>query len=116
MKALAIIAAVGAAGMTPAAAENALLAGPYQCVQHCRGTGVAFIAQNEWQLNIVNEAGLQARGWIDYWGHIWVPAWNEGATYSADGFILFDDGTAWQRVVPSPLPTPAPLPTLRGRG
>lgn len=62
MKVLAVLAALSAVGMAPAAAEDILLTGPYQCVQHCRGPGVAFIAQNAWQLNLVNEAGLVARG------------------------------------------------------
>jgi len=116
MKTLAVIATLGAVGMAPAAAQDILLTGPYQCVQHCRGTGLAFIAQNDWQLNLVNEAGLLARAWIDYPGRIWVPAWNQGAVYSGDGFILFEDGTAWQRVIPAPLPTPAPLPYIHSRG
>jgi hypothetical protein len=116
MKALAVVAALSAVGTTAAAAGDALLTGPYQCVQHCRGTGTAFIAQNAWQLSLVNEAGLPARGWIDEPGRIWVPSWNEGASYSGNGFIIFEDGTAWQRVIPAPLPTPAPLPYIPDRG
>jgi hypothetical protein len=114
MKALAVIVALSAVGMAPAAAGDIPLTGPYQCVQHCRGTGTAFIAQNAWQLSLVNEAGLKAQGWIDEPGRIWVPAWHETASYSGDGFIIFEDGTAWQRVVPAPLPTPAPLPYTHG--
>jgi hypothetical protein len=117
MRAL-LIFALTAAGMAPAAADNfLLLAGQYQCVQNCRGVGPAFIAQNAWQLNLIDEGGRPSPAWIDEPGHIWAKAWNVGATYSADGFIIFDDGTAWQRIVPpAPQPhPPAPLPYIRGR-
>jgi hypothetical protein len=51
-------------------------------------------------MNLVNEAGIPSRAWIDYPGHIWVQNWNEGAVYSPDGMIIqFDHGTVWQRVV-----------------
>jgi len=115
MKALAIVAALSAVNIMPAAAQDVLLTGPYQCVQNCRGPGLAFIAQNAWELNVVNEAGQPSPAWIDYPGHIWAQFWNEGAVYSADGFILFDDGTAWQRVIPAP-PPPPPPPYIRSRG
>jgi hypothetical protein len=118
MRAL-LIFAVTAVGMAPAAAADGflLLAGQYQCVQNCRGVGPAFITQDRRQLALVDENGRPSRGWIDEPGHIWATAWNVGATYSPDGFIIFDDGTAWQRVVPpAPLPLPpAPLPYVRGR-
>jgi hypothetical protein len=46
-------------------------------------------------------------GWIDYPGHIWVAAWNEGAFYSPDGMIIqFDSGSLWQRVVEVPIVAP----------
>jgi hypothetical protein len=55
----------------------------------------------------VNEAGVPSRGWIDYPGHIWAEAWNEGAFYSPDGMtIQFDNGTVWQRVVDVPVVAP----------
>ena len=57
--------------------------------------------------NLVNEAGVLSRGWIDYPGHIWVAAWNEGAFYSPDGMIIqFDNGSVWQRVVEVPIVAP----------
>ena len=119
MKALAIIAVLTAVGLTSASAEEVLLlAGQYQCVQNCRGTGWAYIAQSARELHLVDEAGQPSRGWIDEPGHLWAKFWNKGAVYSADGFIMFDDGTAWQRIVPEappPLP-PAALPYIRGRG
>ena len=62
----------------------------------------AYLTQADWELNLVNEAGVPSRAWIDYPGHIWVAAWNEGAFYSADGMtIQFDNGSVWQRVVGS---------------
>jgi hypothetical protein len=113
MKALPIIAILTGVGVTSASAEEVLLlAGEYQCVQNCRGQGLAYIAQNARELHLVNEAGQPSRGWIDEPGHLWAKFWNVGAVYSPDGFIIFDDGTAWQRIVPAPPPPlpPAPLP------
>jgi hypothetical protein len=112
------VAALSAVGVAPAAAQGIPLAGEYRCVQHCRGPGMAFIAQNAWQLNLVNEAGQPSRAWIDYAGHIWAEYWQLGAVYSPDGLILFDDGTAWQRIIPTPPgpPPPAPLPYSGRRG
>jgi hypothetical protein len=119
MKALAIIAALTGVGVASASAEEVLLlAGQYQCVQNCRGPGLAYIAQSARELRLVNEAGQPSPGWIDEAGHLWAKFWSEGAVYSPDGFIIFDDGTAWQRIVPEPPPPlpPAPLPYIRGRG
>jgi hypothetical protein len=65
------------------------------------------LTQADWEMNLVNEAGLLSRGWIDYPGHIWVAAWNEGAFYSPDGMIIqFDNGSVWQRVVEVPIVAP----------
>jgi hypothetical protein len=78
------------------------LSGQFQCVQGCAGgsPGLAFVTQNGWELNVVNEIGQPSRAWIDYPGHIWVQSWNEGAVYSADGMtIQFDNGTVWARNV-----------------
>ena len=67
--------------------------------------GFAFITQHGWDLNLVNDAGEPARGWIDYPGHLWVPDANQGAIYSVDGVtIQFDRGTIWQRAIDGPLP------------
>jgi len=61
---------------------------------------LAYVTQTGWELNLVNEAGIPSRAWIDYPGHIWVQNWNEGAIYSPDGMIIqFNHGTVWQRVV-----------------
>jgi hypothetical protein len=103
-------AAITAAGAAGASAQPVLnLTGELQCVKQCVAgpPALAYITQNEWQLNLVNEAGVGSRGWIDYPGHIWAEAWNEGAIYSLDGMtIQFDRGTVWERVVAAPLRPP----------
>jgi hypothetical protein len=78
------------------------LSGQFQCIAGCAGglAGPAFVTQNGWDLNLVNEIGQPSRAWIDYPGHIWVQSWNEGAVYSVDGMtIQFDNGTVWARNV-----------------
>ena len=106
MKILAAFIALSALGVTAASAQVALT-GQFQCVQNCRGPGLAYVTQNGWDLNLVNEIGQPSRAWIDYPGHIWAQYWNEGAVFSADGLtIQFDDGSVWQRYVPPPPPPP----------
>jgi hypothetical protein len=76
------------------------LSGQFQCVEGCAGglAGAAFVTQNGWDLNLVNELGQPSRAWIDRPGHIWAQSWNEGAVYSSDGMtIQFDNGTVWRR-------------------
>jgi hypothetical protein len=93
------------------------LTGQWRCVALCLGPpgGFAFITQNGWDLNVVNDIGAASRAWVDYPGHIWLERANEGAIYSPDGFTLqFDRGTIWQRapavpVVPLPPPPPPPI-------
>src|SRR6516225_7043652 len=76
------------------------LSGQFQCIAGCSGGGPAFVTQNGWDLNLVNEIGQPSRAWIDWPGHIWVQSWNEGAVYSADGMtIQFDNGTVWAKNV-----------------
>ena len=76
----------------------------------CRGGPAgqfAFITQNGWELNVVNEAGDASRAWVDYPGRIWVQQANQGAIYSPDGLIIqFDRGTIWQRVAGAAAPPP----------
>jgi hypothetical protein len=99
----------------PAEAQYINLSGQYQCVQACRGPGAAFVTQNRWELNLVNEVGQPSRAWIDYPGHIWAQYWDIGAVYSPDGLMIqFDNGSVWQRVVLVPVPPPPP-PPLRSR-
>jgi hypothetical protein len=115
MKMLGAVLAFSVLVATDASAQ-ALLTGQYQCVQNCQGPGLAYITQNEWELNLVNEVGAPSRAWIDYPGHFWAEAWNEGAIYSPDGMtIQFDRGTVWKRVVALPLPPPLPAPIIRHR-
>jgi hypothetical protein len=86
----------------PVVATGQGLSGQFQCVQGCAagGVGPAFVTQNGWDLNLVNEIGQPSRAWIDYPGHIWVQSWNEGAVYSPDQLtIQFDNGTVWSKNV-----------------
>jgi hypothetical protein len=116
-------AALIAMASTEALAQVMNLSGPYRCVQGCIEGLIdqpAFITQHGWDLNLVNEAGMPSRAWIDRPGHIWVDFWHEGAVYSVDGMtIQFDRGTVWQRdlaavtpvvPVPSVMPVPSVVP------
>ena len=94
------------ASLTGATAQVLNLTGEFHCVRLCLAgpRALAYLTQADWQLNLVNEAGVPSRGWIDYPGHIWAEAWNEGAFYSPDGItIQFDNGTVWQRIVEVPV-------------
>jgi hypothetical protein len=100
---------------TEASAQGVNLTGRWQCVALCLGApgSPAFITQNGWQLNMVSEAGVPSRAWVDYPGRIWVESANQGAIYSPDGLTLqFDRGTIWQRA-PEILPPPPPPPRRR---
>ena len=121
MKSLsAIVIAATSLIASQALAQGVDLTGRYRCVQGCAAPGqVAFITQNGWNMNLVNEVGEPARAWIDWYGHLWVERWNEGAIFSPDGItIQFDRGTVWQRdlgeLVPDVAPVPGP-PPARGR-
>lgn len=106
--------ALSALAATSAQAQGVDLSGPYRCVENCRGPGPAFVTQNGWDMNLVNEVGEPTRAWIDWPGHIWTQYWNEGAVYSADGMtIQFDGGSVWQRDLGLPPPPPPPAPVLR---
>jgi hypothetical protein len=86
---------------TGASAQWINLSGPYRCVQNCQVpvNGQAFVTQNGWDLNLVNEIGQPAHAWVDYPGHIWIDWWHEGAMFSPDGgTIQFDSGSVWQRI------------------
>jgi len=114
--ALSVAASVAVA--TEASAQVPNLSGPYQCVQGCAAgpPALAYVTQNGWDLNLVNEVGIASRAWIDWPGHIWAEAWNQGAMYSPDGAtIQFDRGNVWQRYVELPPPPPPPPPRHRVR-
>ena len=81
------------------------LNGQYQCIANCLGGpgSLAIVTQYGTQLNIINDAGIPSRAWVDYPGHIWVENANQGAIYSPDGQrIQFDGGTVWVRAVLPP--------------
>jgi hypothetical protein len=108
---LGVLAITAALAATEASAQINLT-GRYQCVSYCRGPGFAFVTQNGWDLNIVNEAGAPSRAWVDYPGHIWIQREDQGAIFSPDGgSIQFDRGTIWQ---PAPEVVVAP-PRVRRR-
>jgi hypothetical protein len=95
-----------------ASAQGSNLSGRWQCMAQCLGPpgGFAFITQNGWELNIVNDVGIASRAWEDYPGHIWIERVNMGALYSPNGFTLqFDNGTIWQRAPELPPPPPPPV-------
>ncbi len=95
MKVLSGFAMIAAFGMTmavtAASAQGVDLSGQFRCVQVC-APGLqgqpAFVTQNGWNLNLLNEAGEPSRAWIDWSGHIWADSWHEGALYSADGMTI----------------------------
>lgn len=125
MKLFTVIAVAAALAGTDASAQGVNLTGRYLCVQLCEA-GLegqpAFITQNGWNMNLLNEAGEPSRAWIDWVGHIWTQSWNEGAVYSPDGMtIQFDRGTVWQRDLgepavanPEPSQVQRPVKTKRG--
>jgi hypothetical protein len=106
------LAALSALAATDASAQSVgtqswvpSLAGVYRCVHDCAGASLAQVTQNGWELNLINEAGQPSRAWIQWPGHIWAQAWNEGAVYSADGYtIQFNRGSVWVLVEPTPVP------------
>jgi hypothetical protein len=101
------VALAAALAATNASAQGVNLSGRWQCMAGCLGpTGsYAYITQNGWEMNIVNDAGIASRGWVDYPGRIWVLQANQGAIYSPDGMTLqFDSGSIWQRAPELPPP------------
>ena len=105
--ALASVAILVSLGLSNVAAQNVNLTGQYICVQACQAGLVgqpAYITQNGWELNLVNEAGQPSRGWFNWGGRLWADNWDQGAVYSPDGMMVqFDRGTVWQRYVPPPV-------------
>ena len=105
------VAAVLAA--TPALAQDVNLTGRYLCIQNCvvvEPGHFAFITQYGHDMNLVNEAGMASRAWIDYPGRIWVDRAQVGAVYSPDGMMIqFDNGTIWQRALEVVVPPPVPV-------
>ena len=95
-----IAAMVAVLAASDASAQGVNLTGRWRCVELCLGPpgSFAFITQNGWELNIVNDAGQPSRAWVDYPGRIWVENAQQGAIYSPDGATLqFDRGSIWRR-------------------
>lgn len=115
MKTLLVASSLALASLTSnASAQGVNLTGRWQCLAQCLGApgSFAFITQNGWELNVVNDAGVPSRAWVDYPGRIWIDRANMGAIYAPDGLTLqFDGGTIWQRV-PEVLVLP-PVPYRR---
>jgi hypothetical protein len=107
--------ALGAAMFASDASAQSVvnLTGPYRCVAMCREGLVgqpAFVTQNGWNLNLLNEAGEPSRAWMDWSGRIWAEGWGQGAIFSADGMVIqFDRGTIWQRDIATPVVAAPPL-------
>lgn len=80
------------------------LNGRYHCVRGCASNApraLAFVTQNGWELNLVNEVGTPSRAWVNYPGRLWVDRAQVAGIYSPDGMtIQFDNGTMWQRALP----------------
>jgi hypothetical protein len=116
--ALASVAMLGLLGVASASAQDVNLTGRYICVQLCQdglAGRPAYITQNGWELNLVNEAGRPSRGWFNWGGRLWADNWNLGAVYSPGGIMVqFDNGTVWQRDIAPPVPIgPAPRRPVR---
>jgi len=111
MKILSIVGALFSAFIaTSAAAQGVNLSGRYVCVQGCQTEipgQFAYITQNGWSMNLVNEAGVPSRGWVDWPGRIWADNYQQGAMVSPDGMVVqFDHGTVWQRDLGVPVVLP----------
>ena len=108
MRTLLSATAMAAALITTDASAQVNLTGRYRCMAVCTPglqNQFAFITQNGWELNVVNDAGEPSRAWVGYPGRLWIQAANQGAIYSPDGLtIQFDRGTIWQRVPDLPPP------------
>jgi hypothetical protein len=82
------------------------LSGRYICVQNCLAAGpgnFAYVTQNGWDLNFVDDAGQPSRAWLHWDGRIWAEDYQQHAIASPDGLqIQFDQGTVWQRDIGVP--------------
>ena len=97
---LGVATVIAALAASDASAQGVNLTGRWRCIELCLGPpgSFAFITQNGWELNIVNDAGQPSRAWVDYPGRIWVENAQQGAIYSPDGATLqFDRGSIWRR-------------------
>jgi hypothetical protein len=108
MMKMALIVACGVAAFSaPAFADPPMnVDGVYRCVQLCQPGyegARAYVGQSGWEVNLVNEAGEAATGYIQWPRRIWSDRWDRGAMVSPDGMkIQFDDGKVWIRELPVP--------------
>ena len=105
MKRVIAIAGVLAACSAPALADPPInVDGAYRCVHLCAPGyegARAFIGQSGTQINLVNEYGEAATGFVEYPRRIWVDKWSAGAMISPDAMkIQFDSGKVWLREMP----------------
>ena len=87
---------------SPASADIANLTGHYICVKNCNGMlwHSAYVTQNGWDLNLLTGANEPLRAQTDWFSpnRIWIVAWNTGAVYSPNGWVIqFDNGMIWRR-------------------
>jgi hypothetical protein len=87
---------------TDVTAQPLNLTGEYRCVRVCLLGHVgwpAYITQNGWSINLLNEAGIPSRAWFRWGGtRFWAPNYHQGAVISPDcRAIQFDGGTIWRR-------------------
>ena len=99
---LGVLGLLGALISTESSAQPGNLTGKFRCVQVCLLGHVgwpAYITQNGWSINLLNEAGIPSRAWFRWGGtRIWAPEYHQGAVISPDGRIIqFDGGTIWRR-------------------
>src|SRR5258708_16902617 len=79
------LAAAAVLNATGASAQTINLSGAYRCIEGCRADNPAFVTQNGYELNLVNEAGASSRAWPDAFApasRIWPDNWNMSPVYS----------------------------------
>src|SRR5260370_3764914 len=92
-----VIAAAAVFAATAASAQTVNLTGTYRCIEGGRAARVgspAFVTQNGWNLNLVNEAGQPSRPWPDATPpttKIWADDWHVNAVYSPAVMTLHFD-------------------------
>jgi hypothetical protein len=105
MKRVIAFAGVLVAFSAPALADPTInVDGAYRCVHLCapgyQGART-FIGQSGTQINLVNEYGEAATGFVEFPRRIWIDRWNAGAMISPDAMkIQFDSGKVWLRELP----------------
>ena len=110
MTTVSIVLSAALAATAASAQDLVNLTGRYQCTAMCSSDvpgAFAFVTQNGRELNMLTEAGVPSRAWVNYPGRLWVDRANMGAIYSPDGMVIqFDNGTIWQRAPEAPPPLP----------